>query len=88
MISERRRLLTALQEIPFLNPLPSSANFILCKVRERSARTLQRELMKDGILVRYYENTLLQDYIRISVGRPQDTERLVEALQNVDLEKG
>jgi histidinol-phosphate aminotransferase len=88
IIAERAWLQKALQEIPFLTPSPSSTNFILCKVTGRSARTLQRQLMKEGILVRFYENTLMKDYIRISVGRPQDTQRLVEALQNVDLDKG
>jgi len=83
IIAERQRLLTALQKIPFLAPFPSRANFVLSKVTELSAKALQGELMKQGILVRYYDTDLLHDYIRISVGRPQDTDRLVEALQNV-----
>ena len=88
IIAERQRLLTALQKIPFLAPFPSRANFVLSKVTELSAKALQGELMKQGILVRYYDTDLLHDYIRISVGRPQDTDRLVEALQNVSWEKG
>ncbi|MCE5208382.1 MAG: histidinol-phosphate transaminase [Chloroflexi bacterium] len=88
IITERQRLLTALQKIPFLTPFPSRANFILCKVTGLSAKALQGELMKQGILVRYYDTDLLHDYIRISVGRPQDTDQLVEALQNVSWEKG
>lgn len=31
-MSERQALLEGLQEIPFLQPYPSHANFILCKV--------------------------------------------------------
>ena len=36
LVSERQVLLEGLQEIPFLEPYPSHANFILCKVRDLS----------------------------------------------------
>jgi histidinol-phosphate aminotransferase len=32
LVKERQRLFGFLQSIPFLEPYPSSANFILCKV--------------------------------------------------------
>jgi histidinol-phosphate aminotransferase len=32
LVAERQRLVTLLGEVPFLEPYPSSANFILCKV--------------------------------------------------------
>src|SRR5687767_7615010 len=35
--SERQRLLSALQEIPYLQPHPTRSNFILCRVVERDA---------------------------------------------------
>jgi histidinol-phosphate aminotransferase len=81
LILERRQLLTTLATIPFLDPYPSQANFILCKVLERSARVLRDELMANGILVRYYDTALLQDYIRITVGRPEDTEAVIKGLK-------
>lgn len=33
LVSEREALLEGLREIPFLQPFPSQANFVLCKVR-------------------------------------------------------
>ena len=33
LVQERERLRVALADIPFLTPFPSSANFVLCKVR-------------------------------------------------------
>ena len=33
LVAERQALLEGLQQIPFLEPYPSHANFVLCKVR-------------------------------------------------------
>jgi histidinol-phosphate aminotransferase len=78
---ERERLSDLLSGIPFLRPSPSQANFILCQVRGMPARALKEALAREGILVRYYQTPLLQDFIRASVGRPQDSDALVAALQ-------
>lgn len=79
--AERQHLLEGLSEIPYLKPLPSEANFILCQVKGRPALALKEALAAQGVLVRYYNNALLRDYIRISVGRPQDTQAVLTALQ-------
>lgn len=79
---ERVRMMAALQEIPFLEPYPSQANFILCRVIGVDASALKNELaVRHGILVRYFNSPGLQDHIRISVGRPEDTDRLLKALR-------
>ena len=80
---ERELLLEALRRMPFLRPYPSQANFILCRVLGRSARGLKDSLAQEGVLVRYYNTPLLRDFIRVSVGRPQDTDALVAALQKI-----
>ncbi len=80
--AERERLYVALQEVPFLQPYPSRANFILCRVLNRPAADLKARLANEhGILVRYFDRPGLRNHIRISVGRPQDTARLLEALR-------
>lgn len=78
---ERERLYAELQTIPYLRPYPSQTNFILCKVEGRSAAELKQELMKQGVLVRYYNTPLLRDCIRISVGKPEDTDAVLAALR-------
>lgn len=80
---ERERLFGWLSAVPFLRPSPSEANFILCRVTDRPAKDLKDALMREGVLVRYYNNALLQDYIRVSVGRPQDSQALMDALVKV-----
>nr|BAL53502.1 hypothetical conserved protein [uncultured Chloroflexota bacterium] len=84
---ERERLFIQLQAIPYLQPYPSQANFILCRVHGVNAAALRDWLARrHGILVRYFDKPGLQDCIRISVGRPQDSERLLEALREFEKE--
>lgn len=83
----RSQLYAELQSISYLQPFPSQANFILCKVSGRPALALKEALAARGILVRYYNTPLLQNYIRISVGRPQDTIALVAALKTLNDER-
>ena len=79
---ERERLFTALRELSFLQPYPTRANFILGRVVGRDAAELKTHLAQEhGILVRYFNKPGLSDHIRISVGRPQDTETLLNALK-------
>lgn len=80
---ERTRLFTALQEISYLRPYPTQANFILCRVIGRDAAELKSRLAQEhGIFIRYFNKPGLHDHIRISVGRPQDTDALLKALKN------
>lgn len=79
--AERLRLFEQLSQIPFLQPSPSQANFILCKVLDRSAKGLRDALAAQGIFVRYYDNVYLRDYVRVSVGRPEDTDSVCAALR-------
>jgi histidinol-phosphate aminotransferase len=82
IIAERERLFSELKKIKWLKPFPSQANFILCSVLA-GARQLQQELESSGILVRYFDEPLLRDYIRISVGRPEENDILFETLNEL-----
>jgi len=80
--NERERLYFALQEISYLQTYPTRSNFILCRVLERDASELKTVLAQEhGIFVRYFNKPGLRDHIRISVGRPQDTDALIKALK-------
>jgi histidinol-phosphate aminotransferase len=80
--NERTRLFAALQEIPYLRPYPTQSNFVLCQVLERDAAELKARLAQEhGIFIRYFNKPGLRDHIRISVGRPQDTDLLIRALK-------
>lgn len=80
LIRERERLLAELAGCSFLEPIPSHANFVLCRVKGRDAGELKAALAQQGILVRYYARPGLENMIRVSAGRPGDTDRLLAAL--------
>lgn len=82
LIGERERLLAALKTISYLEPYPTRANFILCQVVGRDAAGLKARLAREhGIFIRYFDKPGLRDHIRVSVGRPEDTNALIRALQ-------
>ena len=80
--NEARRLSRMLAGIEYLETYPTVANFILCKVSGADAHDIHQRLADRGIMIRSYGGRL-RDYLRISVGRPEDTNRLMTALQNI-----
>ena len=89
MKTERSRLMRALSAFPWLTPLPSQANFMLVSVKGIPPRQLQADLHRAGVLVRCYAGGAyrqLDHFIRISCGRPRDTDRLLEVLLAIEKE--
>ncbi len=80
---DRRKLFGLLSTLPFLEPVPSEANFILCRVKNFPASYLKNYLLDKGIMVRYYETPMLENYIRISIGKPGDHLRLIQAMEQL-----
>jgi histidinol-phosphate aminotransferase len=83
IITERGRLFGKLKRLEWLKPFPSQANFILCSVKNGKAKELRQKLQDKGILVRYFDEPLLKNFIRISVGKPEHTDVLIKALQEI-----
>jgi histidinol-phosphate aminotransferase len=83
IVEERERLFGLLSDIPYLHPYPSRSNFILCQVVGRNARELKLALEGEGILIRYYRTPRLQDHVRFTVGRPEQTDVLIDALRRI-----
>jgi histidinol-phosphate aminotransferase len=86
LVRERQRLLEALEASTLLRPLPSRGNFLLCRVAGVEARWLADRLARHGIFVRYFDTPLLREYLRISVGLPQHTDALAQALEAIHRE--
>ncbi|KAL7132968.1 hypothetical protein ABFS83_12G110600 [Erythranthe nasuta] len=84
LVQERERLFKLLKEVPFLNPYPSYSNFILCEVTSgRDAKKLKEDLAKTGVMIRHYSNKELAGYVRVSVGKPEHTDALMESLKRL-----
>jgi len=61
----------------------SEANFILAHVTRGDARTLHRQLAERHLYVRYFDLPGLEDKLRISVGTPEENQKLIRALQDL-----
>jgi histidinol-phosphate aminotransferase len=78
---ERGRLSAALLDLPqVLKVYPSDANFVL--VRTANGPQLRETARRAGILVRTFDDPLLLNCVRITVGRPEDNDRLLQAIAN------
>jgi histidinol-phosphate aminotransferase len=83
IVVERSRLYQLLGAVPYLRPYPSQANFILCQVLDKDALAIKQGLEEEGILVRYFDKPRLRDHIRITVGRPDQSDALIAALRRL-----
>ncbi len=83
IVQERERMVAELARFAWLRPFPSQSNFVLFRVLSRDARQLKLALEQQGVLVRYFNKPGLDNCIRISAGRPSDTDRLVAALAEI-----
>jgi histidinol-phosphate aminotransferase len=84
IIRERGRLLPLLKKYDWLNVYDSASNFILCKVRKGEATDIYSKLREQGIIIRYYNTPELKNYIRISVGKPGQTAKLIKAMDRLN----
>lgn len=80
---ERARLYGLLGGIPYIKPYPSAANFILCQLTKGNASEVNAKLQEKGIFVRYFDMPRLKNYLRITVGRPEQDDKLVETLNYI-----
>lgn len=82
VIDEREAMVSRLAELGF-HVLPSTANFVFCRHRDRDASKLAAGLREDGVIVRHFNMARIDQYLRITVGRPEDSEVLFGSLQRL-----
>ncbi len=80
IVAQRRRLSAALPAFPFVKKVwPSDANFLLVQVADPDG--LYRHLLSHGIIVRNRSRQpLCGGCLRVTVGTPQENDRLLETL--------
>jgi histidinol-phosphate aminotransferase len=88
LVAEREELFRALAGIPYLQPMHSQANFILCRIDGIDAGALQEELRRRGIMVRRPDAPSVRDCLRISVGLPEHRRALIDALKEIGGNRG
>jgi histidinol-phosphate aminotransferase len=80
-LAERARLEAGLARRGWSWPA-SAGNFVLCEVGER-AGAIYQALKQRGILVRWWDRPLLRTKLRITVGLPAHTDRLLTLLDEI-----
>jgi len=83
LVETRDKFFDTLQRLDWLEPYPSRANFILCRVKGRDALAIKEALAQQGILLRYYNAPGLADCLRISIGTPEQMNTLETALKKL-----
>lgn len=84
----RNTLAEQLDGIDWMHAYPSEANFILCRLDGLDAVEVKERLAGRGIFVRYFDTPLLRNHLRISVGLPEQNEKVIAALREIGGELG
>ena len=79
IIATRSRVEKELKELGFKMP-PSSANFVFAKPPV-DCGTLYQNLRTKGILVRYFNKPVLNEYLRRSIGTDEEMNELLKAIR-------
>jgi histidinol-phosphate aminotransferase len=87
IVQERERLFEMLNNQSYLTPFPSQGNFILARICDVNVKIEQvRAVVEEhGILLRYFLQPSMRNFLRVTVGLPEHTDRLAEALAKVKL---
>lgn len=83
LLSERSKLASALEKLPFVQRVyPSDANFLLVKMHD--AEGIYLYLLEEGVVVRNRSKVLLcENCLRITVGAPKENELLLSKLNDL-----
>ena len=82
VITSRESLAAELQSLGF-SVLPSKANFVFAKHPDHDAARLSAGLRKEGIIVRHFNHARIDQYLRITVGLPDQNQQLIASLSRL-----
>lgn len=83
IVTERERLYTAISHLRGLTPVLSKGNFMVVRA-DTDPKQIFEELLKRDILVRDVSGyPMLSEYFRVSVGTPEENDRLLRALYEI-----
>lgn len=82
VISTREATVARLRQMGF-EVLPSKANFVFARHPHADGGDLYRQLKARGVLVRHFDTPRIKDYLRITIGAPEQMEALFEKLEEI-----
>ena len=63
--------------------LPSKANFVFASHPKVPGQTLFQQLRERGVLVRYFNKPRIHEFLRITIGTPEEMDVLIHALEEI-----
>ncbi|MBO5392499.1 MAG: aminotransferase class I/II-fold pyridoxal phosphate-dependent enzyme, partial [Pseudomonas sp.] len=82
VIDSREQVVAQLQALGF-EVLPSAANFIFARHPEHDAAALAAKLRDQGVIVRHFKQLRIAQFLRISIGTPEQNAALIEGLSDL-----
>lgn len=82
IMQQRTWLTEELNQLGFTS-LPSQANFVFTSHAQVSASDLAAKLREKAILVRYFNQPRLENFLRITIGTEEDNQQLVKVLKEI-----
>ena len=79
VIQSREALVTQLEGKGF-EVLPSAANFIFARHPRHDAAALAAKLREQGVIVRHFKQPRIAQFLRISIGTPEQNQALLDGL--------
>jgi histidinol-phosphate aminotransferase len=80
--TERKRLTKQLRSLGF-DVHDSSSNFVLAQCKNGNASEIYEKLTQRNIFVRYFASPGLEDKLRITIGTPEQNDKLLSALKEI-----
>jgi histidinol-phosphate aminotransferase len=81
IIGEREKYVGELDALPGWQPFRSDANFLLVRIPQGMGKELNNTLLKKGIAVKFYDEGILRDCMRITVGTEEQNDLLLSVLK-------
>ena len=82
VMATRERTAENLRALGF-EVLPSKANFVFAHCPGKTGRELLAGLRERGVLVRWWSDPVIEDWLRISIGTDEEMDELVRALKEM-----
>nr|WP_298173794.1 histidinol-phosphate transaminase [uncultured Pseudomonas sp.] len=82
VIDSREAVVAGLQALGF-EVLPSAANFVFARHPHKDAATLAAGLREQGVIVRHFKQARIDQFLRISIGAPEQNQALLDALSGL-----
>ena len=82
VIETRERVTGALRQRGF-EVLPSQANFVFARHPGHSGEALAKGLRDRAVLVRHFAKPRISDFLRITIGTPEECDRLIAAVEEI-----